>query len=135
MTDGKLVGNMNLYYAVIRHLIKEKQIEYLNDIEANVTEHLIYRLKSSKSYASMCGQAQFFNTMVSTDIALWYCVNSGYLNLPTDRDTFRFHFYDLEPMIKMVETLGYPNDPNLMAHYNRTKALFSFLSVYKTIKS
>lgn len=83
----------------------------------------------------MCGQAQFFNKQVSTDIALWYCVNSGYLNLPTDRDTFRFHFYDLEPMIKIVNTLGYPNDKNLMGHYNRTKALFTFLSVYKTMRS
>ncbi len=83
----------------------------------------------------MCGQAQFVNTQVSTDIAVWYCVNSGYLNLPTDRDTFRFHFYDLEPMMKIVQALGYPNDEGLMGHYNRTKALFSFLSVYKTMKS
>jgi hypothetical protein len=92
-------------------------------------------MKNSKTYASMCGQAQFVNTQVSTDIAVWYCVNSGYLNLPTDRDTFRFHFYDLEPMMKIVQALGYPNDEGLMGHYNRTKALFSFLSVYKTMKS
>lgn len=44
MTGGKLVGNMNLYYAVIWHLIAEKQIEYLKDIEKNATEHLIYRM-------------------------------------------------------------------------------------------
>lgn len=135
MTGGKLVGNLNLYYAVIWHLIEEKEIEYLKDIEKNATEHLIYRMQTSRSYASMCGQAQFFNKQVSTDIALWYCVNSGYLNLPTDRDTFRFHFYDLEPMMKIIEALGYPNDKNLMGHYNRTKAIFSFLSIYKTMRS
>jgi hypothetical protein len=134
ISGGKIMGNMNLYYAVIWYLIQEKSIEYLKDIEANVTEHLIYRMKTSKTYASMCGQAQFVNTQVSTDIALWYCVNSGYLNFPTDRDTFRFHFYDLEPMMKIVQTLGYPCDNGLMPHYNRTKALFTFLSVFKTMK-
>lgn len=73
--------------------------------------------------------------MVSTDIAVWFCVNSGFLNNPTDRDTFRYHYYNLEPMIKIVETLGYPNDKGLMAHYNRTKTLLNLLSIYKSFKS
>lgn len=135
ISGGKILGNLNLYYSVIWCLIQEKTIEYLNDIEANATEHLLYRMRTTKTYASMCGQAQFVNTQVSTDIAVWYCLNSGYLNQPTDRDTFRFHFYDLEPMMKIVQSLGYPNDEGLMGHYNRTKALFSFLSVYKTMRS
>jgi hypothetical protein len=50
----------------------------------------------------MCGQAQFVTTEVTSDIAVWFCVNSGYLNLPTDKDTFRFHFYNILPMIKIV---------------------------------
>lgn len=135
ISDGKILGNMNLYYAVIWHLIQERSIEYLKDIEANATEHLIYRMRNSKTYASMCGQAQFVNTQVSTDIAIWYCVNSGYLNQPTDRDTFRFHFYDLEPMMKIVEVLKYPNEAGLMKHYNRTNALFNFLSLFKAMRS
>lgn len=135
ITGGKILGNLNLYYAVIWYLVQEKTIEYLKDIESNVTEHLIFRLRNSKTYASMCGQAQFFNTQVYTDIAVWYCLNSGSLNLPTDRDTFRFHFYDLEPMMKIVQVLGYPNDEGLMSHYNRTKALFGLLLTYKTMRS
>ena len=135
ISGGKILGNLNLYYAVIWYLIQENSIEYLKDIEANVTEHLLFRMKTSKTYASMCGQAQFVNTQVSTDIAVWYCVNSGYLNQPTDRDTFRFHFYDLEPMMKIVQALGYPNDEGLMGHYNRTNVLFSLLSVFKTMRS
>jgi hypothetical protein len=102
ISGGKILGNLNLYYAVVWHLIHEGSIEYLKDIEKNATEHLIYRLKNSKTYASLCGKAQFVTTQVSTDVALWYCVNSGYFNQPTDRDTFRFHFYDLEWMIKIL---------------------------------
>jgi hypothetical protein len=95
ISGGKILGNMNLYYALIWYLIKEGSIEYLKDIEKNATEHLIYRLKNSKTYASMCGKSQFVSTFVSTDIALWFCVNSGYLNHETNKDTFRFHFYNI----------------------------------------
>lgn len=83
----------------------------------------------------MCGQAQFVTTELTTDVAVWYCVNSGYLNQPTDKDTFRFHVQNLEPMIKMTELLGYPNDKGLMPHYHRTKALISLLRAFKSLNT
>ena len=83
--------------------------------------------------ASLCGLAQFVTTQIPTDVAIWYCVNSGYLNQPTDRDTFRFHFPNLEPMIKIVKTLGYPNDVGLKSHFFRTKTLMVQLSRFKKL--
>lgn len=62
ISGGKILGNMNLYYAVVWYLIKEGSIQYLNDIEKNASEHLIFRLKNSKTMASLCGQAQFVTT-------------------------------------------------------------------------
>ena len=91
MSGGKIVGNFNMYYAVVWHLIKEKEIEYLNEIEKNATEHLIFRLKNSKTMASLCGQAQFVTTELTTDLAVWYCVNSACLNLSPEKDIFRYH--------------------------------------------
>lgn len=135
ISGGKILGNLNLYYAVIWYLIQEGSIEYLKDIEKNATEHLIFRLQNSKSYASLCGQAQFVTTELHTDVAIWFCVNSGFLNQPTDRDTFRFHYYNLEPMIKIVEALGYPNDKGLMPHYFRTKTLLNMLGSFKALKT
>ena len=86
--------------------------------------------------ASMCGLSQFVTTQISSDVALWYCVNSGYLNQPTEKDTFRFHIYNLEPMAQLVETLGYPIHSGFKAHYLRTKSLLYLLEMYKrcTIK-
>ena len=72
-----------------------------------------------------------FTTEVNSDIAIWFCVNSRFLNQTTDRDTFRFHLYNIEPMIKITEVLGYPNDKGLIAHYNRTKGLNSILTLFK----
>ena len=131
MSGGKILGNLNMFYAAIWYIIKEKEIEYLKDIEKNATEHLLYRLKNSKTFASLCGLAQFVTTEMPTDVALWYCVNSGYLNQPTDRDTFRFHIFNIQPMIDIVQELGYPLEKGLHEHIKRTKALLFSLSWYK----
>ena len=131
IAGGKIMGNLNMYYAVIWYLISEGEIQFLNEIKPNVTEHLIFRLKNSKSMASMCGQAQFVTTQIPSDVAVWYCVSSGYLNQPTDRDTFRFHFPNMEPMIKITKALGYPLDKGLKSHFLRTKTLMVMLSRFK----
>ena len=81
--------------------------------------------------ASMCGLAQFVTTQIPSDVAIWYCVNSGFLNQPTDRDTFRFHFPNMEPMIKIVKALNYPLDKGLKSHFLRTKTLMVMLSKFK----
>lgn len=70
-------------------------------------------------------------TQVSTDVAIWYCVNSGYLNQPTNRDTFRFHCFNIDPMIKMLDVLGYPIHEGVRPHLNRTKILMKLLSKVK----
>jgi hypothetical protein len=105
IAGGKIMGNLNMYYAVIWYLITTGEIQFLNEIKPNVTEHLIFRLKNSTTMASLCGQAQFVTTKIPTDVAVWYCANSGYLNQPTDRDTFRFHFPNMEPLIKITKAL------------------------------
>ncbi len=81
----------------------------------------------------MCGQSQFVTTQLNTDVALWFCVNSGFMNQPTDRDTFRFHLYDMEHMVKIVGVLGYPSDKGVVQHFNRTKALSSILTLFNGV--
>jgi hypothetical protein len=102
VSGGKVMGNLNMYMAVIWYLVKEDEIEYLKPIKANILEHLTYRLQKTNTMASMCGLSQFVTTQISSDIALWYCVNSGYLNQPTEKDAFRFHIYNIEYMSQLV---------------------------------
>jgi hypothetical protein len=131
VSGGKVMGNLNMYFAVVWILVNEDQIEFLKPIKANVTEHLLHRLTTSNTMASMCGLSQFVSTQVSTDIALWYCLNSGYLNQPAEKDTLRFHLFDIEHMLKLVQALGYPMHEGFTRHYLRTKALFYFLDKFK----
>lgn len=58
--------------------------------------------------ASLCGLAQYVTTEIPSDVAVWYCVNSGFFNQPTDRDTFRFHVFNIDPMIEICNVLKYP---------------------------
>lgn len=131
VSGGKVMGNLNMYYAVLWIIVHEDEIEYLKPIKANLTEHLLFRLKSTQTMASMCGLSQFVSTQVSTDLALWYVVNSGFLNNPVEKDTFRFHLYNLQHMAKLVEVLDYPVDEGFQRHYLRTKALYFFMDKYK----
>ncbi len=130
-TSGKLLGNLNMYWAVIWYLISQDTWAYLSDIKEQVTEHMIYRLKSSSTFASLTGLPQYVLTKVPTDIAIWYCVNSCLLNPPTDRDTCRLHLFNMEPMLAMLKELGYPVSAQTMKQINRTKVLMSMLSMSK----
>ena len=110
VAGGKVMGNLNLYFAVIWILVNEDEIEFLKPIKANVKEHMLYRMRKTKTMASLCGLSQFVSTQLDTDIALWYCANSGYLNNPVEKDTFRFHLYNMQPILKMIKLLDYPMD-------------------------
>lgn len=83
--------------------------------------------------ASLCGLSQFLTTQLSTDLAVWYCVNSGFLNQPTNRDTFRYHLYNIEPLIEITKVLGYPIHKGITNHLARTKSLFSILAGFKKL--
>jgi hypothetical protein len=131
VSGGKVMGNLNMYFAVIWILVNEDEIEYLKPIKANLTEHLIHRLTTTQTMASMCGLSQFLSTQISTDIAVWYCVSSGYLNQQPEKDTFRFHLFDMDAMLKIVKVLGYPLHSGFSRHYLRTRALFYFLDKFK----
>jgi hypothetical protein len=133
VSGGKVMGNLNLYFALIWIIVHEDEIEYLMPIKANLTEHLIHRFTSTQTMASMCGLSQFLSTQISTDIAVWYCVSSGYFNNPTNKDTFRFHLFEIDGMVKIVQALGYPLHEGFKRHYLRTKALFYFLDQFKRL--
>lgn len=75
----------------------------------------------------MCGLAQFVTTRLSTDVAIWYIVNSGYFNLPTNRDVFRFHIFNMEPMVKILKVLKYPLHKGVKEHFFRTRAMLKML--------
>ena len=72
---------------------------------------------------------------MNTDLAVWYCVNSARLNQPTDRDTFRFHLYNMQPLIDIANALGYPIDKGIDKHLIRMKSALSCLNWFKRLEN
>jgi hypothetical protein len=130
-TGGKILGNIHLYWAVIWYLINSGRFQYLNDIKDQATEHLKYRLTHYNTNASLCGNPQFVISKVPVDIAIWYCINSCLLNQPTDRDTIRYHMFNLDPMIEITRVFGYPISDQTINQINRVKVMMSMLSLVK----
>ena len=118
-TSGKLLGNLDLYWAVIWYLIKQNTWDFLSDISVQASEHLCYRLKSSTTFASLTGLPQFVITKVPTDVAIWYCVNSVLLDPPTDRDTTRLHVFNIDVMLAILDELKYPVSDKTLKYINR----------------
>lgn len=134
-TGGKLFGNMNMYFAVIWYLINKDKYEYLSDIKKNMDEHMKYRLINSTTSISLCGLSQFVSTKTTSDVAVWYVVNSGWLQQPTDRDTLRYHIFNIEPLIEMVNLLGYPIEENAMNYIYLTQIMMKMLNNIKHMNS
>jgi hypothetical protein len=131
VAGGKVMGNLNMYFALIWFIVNEGEVEFLKPIKANIEEHLLFRLRNTRTMASMCGLSQFVSTQVSTDIALWYTANSGFLNNPVEKDTFRFHLFNLQHILKLIRLLNYPMHQGFQRHYQRTLALYHLLDSYK----
>lgn len=83
----------------------------------------------------MCGLAQFVTTQLPSDAAVWYCVNSCVLNQPSDRDTFRFHVYNINPMIDILKELNYPIHEGVLPHLARTKSILGTLAGFKRLST
>jgi len=128
---GKILGNIHMYMAVIWYLVKNNDIPYLQDIKEMIDEHMVYRLKNSTSTISMCGLPQYVLTRVPTDIALWYVINSCLLEQPIDRETIRYHIFNTNPILQMIELLGYTNFDDAINHMQHIKIMMSMLQICK----
>jgi hypothetical protein len=128
---NKLVGNPEMYFAVIWYLVTTNKLPWLSDITEQISDTMIYRLETTKTRASLCGLPQMVGTLVPTCCAVWYSVVSGLLNQPTDRDTLRFQIFNIEPLLELIKLLKYPLNADIMLQINRTRVLLTMLSMTK----
>ncbi|KYQ89956.1 hypothetical protein DLAC_08527 [Tieghemostelium lacteum] len=113
-TGGKMIGNMQLWYAVLYFIIKQK-VSYLNSNEEfmkSLTRQFKYRLDNFTSYMGLSGTGEYPLLRVPVSQAIWYCVASGYLYAEDDitQDRFRaFHAID-KYFLEILDMLEYPYD-------------------------
>jgi hypothetical protein len=124
---GKMKGNVDLYYAVIREICKN--IDRFNDIKDQLDLHMNARLENN-TYASLLGQPQFMTTNLSLVNACWWILHSWtVLDTKPDYDPLRTHIFYYNVLIDLVKLNNYEIDSRTLLYCKRLKILMSMLSI------
>lgn len=132
-SDGKIIGNITFYYSVLYFIIQN--IEFIDkDIKQLTNDHLIYRLKNTKTFMSCCGLGNYVTSKVTVASALFYIVNSGLLNLGKTENILRYHLNCISHMIELLKILNYPINNDALKHIDYQIALSGLLKMCKEHK-
>ena len=71
LTLGKSLGNIDLWYAVLYFMIENGYVEHLKEYLPNLREHMVFRLRNSKSYMCLSGLPTFPTYKVHLGLCLW----------------------------------------------------------------
>jgi hypothetical protein len=132
-TGGKLVGNQDLWYAIV--WMVAKQIPYLQPIYANLDAHMTYRLKNHTTFLSLSGLPEFPTTRVPLATACWYIFASAAFGMPPQRDVLRMHLPHINELEQLVSHAGYTLPPSIASHILRLRVLLNMLSMVKKEKN
>jgi hypothetical protein len=131
MTDGKRLGNADLWFACVYLLIAEGQVPYLTPILPQLRDHMRWRLTNRTTFLSLTGLPEFPTTRVKLSTALWYVFNSAMFNTDPRRDLLRTHLSHLSPMKRLLELEGWQLPETVAAHVRRLLVLMNMLSWIK----
>lgn len=120
-TNGKIIGNCNLYYIIIWYIItRDKKCEYLIENENDFNNHLKYRLSNTNTYISLCGLPDYNRTIVPTDVAMYYIVNCNLFN----KKVVILHLYNTDLLLDILENiLNYKIDKNTIEDLDMHKIM------------
>lgn len=129
----KKIGNLNLWFAVLYLLMKDK--ERFQDILPFVERQMKWRLENTKTFASMCGLTKYPNTLVPLALSCWMILVSPLLKLATEKDMIRAHVFHLDYLFKLLELTDLCIPPDVLEklkHYAvLLKTMFVMLSMCK----
>lgn len=128
-TNSKKMGNPNLYYIILWHIIvNENKCEYLNEYYDYITNHLKYRLSKATTYISLCGLPEFNRTIVPIDVAMYYIINGPEIN----KCILRKHIFNIDIILNIImNVFKYEVKTEIIKQIYLEKTLLSMLSEIK----
>lgn len=128
-TNSKKMGNPNLYYVILWHIIvNENKCEYLNEYYDYITNHLKFRLSKATTYISLCGLPDFNRTIVPIDVAMYYIINGPEIN----KCILRKHIFNIDIILNIImNVFKYEVKTEIIKHIYLEKTLLSMLSQIK----
>lgn len=132
LTDGKSLGNIDMWFVVIYFIIKRADDDYyLKDYLPMFEEHLKYRLINSKSFMCLSGLPTYPTYQVPLGLALWCSVMATTSNLPliqnAKNDPIRLHLSYSNDIIELLNIINIHVPTKLIKHIERLKTLRYFL--------
>lgn len=133
VSGGKKLGNLNLWFAVLWHLIKTGKIPYLEEVLPFVEEQMLWRLRNTTTSASLTGLSNYPQARVPLSVACWFSVTSPALSLKVtpNFDTLRLHSLHAMVLLDIVRLIKFPLPDGIETHINRTSVLLQMIRMAK----
>ena len=128
-TNGKKMGNPNLYYVVLWQILAvENKCEFLSEYNEFITNHLKFRISKAMTYISLCGLPDFNRTIVPMDVAMYYIINGPEIN----KTILRKHIFNIDVLLNIImNVFKYQVSNEIIKYINLEKTVLSMLSLIK----
>ena len=127
LTNGKKLGNTDLWFAAIYLIIKNGNIPHMSDCLPYMEEHLVYRMYNSNTYMTLSGLPTYPVYSVPLIVALWSCINATCFATDPKCDPLRLHLSYSEDIIELLKLVGISVPEQLVQHIKRTKVMRKLL--------
>lgn len=100
LTRGKTFGNFDCWLYVVYKIVCD--VEHLRDVAELFREHLVWRYRQTKSYASLSGLGLLPTTELPFNLCCLYILYSSYYVQEPKFDTIRFHMPNIQQIQDIV---------------------------------
>ena len=135
-TSKKLVGNVDLWYAVLLIIIttgKQRSLARFRKYLPQMQAHMVHRMKTHLAYISLQGAPEYPTQRVHLDVAVWFVLSSNAVGL----DLVRTHLAHIDSLLMLNDIMvtatntankSYQLPSSSQAYIDKTKVLMSTIS-------
>jgi phosphotransferase system IIB component len=131
LTNGKCLGNIDLWFAVIYLMVKNGLVPHLDDYLPNIKEHMIYRLEKSTTYMCLSGLPTYPTYRVPLKVALWSILSASKVADDTKQEPIRLHLSYASDILYLFSVAGLCAPEGIEEYINRLKCLRFLLNQKK----
>lgn len=131
-TEGKLSGNVDLWFAVVWFIVKRGEVPHFGrDVSEAAQHHMKYRLKNHKTFISLSGLPELPTTRARLDVAVWFVIASSALSPAAAREPLRAHIGHVDTLRELCDLSGFILPKGIEAYSVRLQCMLAMLSSVK----
>ena len=127
LTKGKALGNVDLWFAIVYFLIENGTITHLAEYLPAFREHMVYRLKNSKSYMCLSGLSVYPVYNVPLQSALYSVIFASMISTESKTEPIRLHLSYADELMNLLKLVDIEVPSEIQTHIIRLKTMRTFL--------